>query len=103
MSGHGPEHWNAQNGDFEPPDGADGYLIQFDFPEGTVWAGDAGDQMGLAPQVETAHVFPEQDLAVRFLANYWGPATRRHGSVVPAPPEAGREPPGNLATREEVD
>lgn len=58
------------------------YAIRFDFPEGAVYAGEAGDSLGFAPTLATALMFEDPDVALRFLTNGYGEEVRSLGQVV---------------------
>lgn len=60
-----------------------GYLIKFNFPEGAMFSGWAGDSLGWAPTVETAARFESKEIAENTLANSYGDGTRQYGLVVP--------------------
>lgn len=59
-----------------------GYLIKFDFPEGVMWAGWAGDALGWAPTEKTAARFETKEIAENTLANSYGAGSQRYGLVV---------------------
>lgn len=60
------------------------YTICFDFPESDdpVFAGWAGDTLGIAPTLRTAARWADEDAAQAALDNSYGPTTREFGSVV---------------------
>lgn len=59
------------------------YAIQFDYPEGTVWAGMHKGALGWAPQLATALLFDDADKAQSTLEHGYGDASRAWGRVVP--------------------
>lgn len=58
------------------------FAIQFDFPEGTVYAGMYKGAAGFAPTLATARLFADADEARRFLDNCYGNATSPWGKVI---------------------
>lgn len=50
------------------------YAIQFDYPEGTVWAGMHKGALGWAPQIATALLFDDADRARATMENGYGPS-----------------------------
>lgn len=48
------------------------YAIQFDYPEGTVWAGMHKGALGWAPQLATALLFDDADRARATMLNGYG-------------------------------
>lgn len=52
------------------------YLIEFRFPEGTVYAGMYKDAAGFAHTPETAEYFPSAEKAMAFLRNAYGSAAK---------------------------
>ena len=59
------------------------YVIQFDFPEGVVFAGLDRGAWAFAPSLATAHVFVDALGARRVLDNAYGDAVRPWGTVKP--------------------
>lgn len=58
------------------------YAIRFDFPEGTVYAGDYKGACGFAPQVATAILFTDANQARSLLEHGYGEASKEWGRVV---------------------
>jgi hypothetical protein len=57
------------------------YAIRFDYPEGTVYAGEYKGGLGWAPTLRTALLFPDAEVAGRMLANGYG-ASVEFGRIV---------------------
>lgn len=51
------------------------YTIQFDYPEGTCWAGMHKGALGWAPTLATALLFDDADRAKATLDNAYGPSS----------------------------
>lgn len=62
------------------------YLICFDFPDmdDPVFAGWAGEQLGIAWTMKTAARFESEEIAARWLENNYGAEMREWGTVVEA-------------------
>lgn len=58
------------------------YAIQFDFPEGTVYAGKHQGACGFAPTLATADLFTDAEKARHLLTYGYGQAVREWGRVV---------------------
>lgn len=57
------------------------YLIEFRYPERTLWAGKFKDGLGWAPTPDTALRFDSEEVAGRTLANGYGPSAE-YGFIV---------------------
>lgn len=58
------------------------YAIRFDFPEGSVYAGDYQGACGFAHQLATAMLFADAEQALSLLQHGYGEGTRQWGKVV---------------------
>ncbi len=60
------------------------WMIRFDFPEGTMYAGWTKDALGYAYLPTSAAEFPTEQIAASTLANSYGEEIRSYGKVVRA-------------------